>query len=542
MIVVTEPAAAANPVQDPERLLALRETGLLDSPAEEAFDRLTRLAARALGAPIALLSFVDAERQFFKSAVGLPDHLATARQMPLTQSLCKHVVRTGEPLLLGDISAEDVCVLADGLPLTSDERALTTLNVRAYAGVPLTSADGHTLGSLCVLDSRPRDWTDDEVALLNDLAAAARSELALRRALRETDEERRAREVLLQSTGEGIYGIDQQGRCTFLNNAAAGMLRLDPDEALGLNMHELVHHSRADGTPYPEAECPIFQASRQGIGCRLDDEVLWRSDGVMVPVEYASSPVIDGGYIRGAVVTFNNIAARKRLEALRDDLTDMMVHDLRTPLTSVLTGLQTLAAFGGLNPEQEELVGIASGGARTLLGMVNDLLDISKMESGTFAPERQPVEAASLVGQSMAQVALLARQKRVTLESRAAPGLPVVAADEEKLRRVLVNLLGNAIKFTPTGGTITVCAERRGNDNLVFSVADTGEGIPADAVERVFDKFAQVESRRAGRKMSTGLGLTFCKMAVEAHGGRIGVDSELGKGSVFWFTLPLPGD
>jgi two-component system sensor histidine kinase/response regulator len=115
--------------------------------------------------------------------------------------------------------------------------------------------------------------------------------------------------------------------------------------------------------------------------------------------------------------------------------------------------------------------------------------------------------------------------------------LPPFSGDEDKLRRTLVNLLGNAIKFTPFGGTITAAAELQ-EDVLLFSIHDTGEGIPPEAFDRIFDKFGQVENRKAGRKMSTGLGLTFCKLAVEAHGGRIWVESRSGEGSAFYFTIP----
>src|SRR5439155_23153720 len=131
-------------------------------------------------------------------------------------------------------------------------------------------------------------------------------------------------------------------------------------------------------------------------------------------------------------------------------------------------------------------------------------------------------------------------QKELTLNQEIAPDVETVYADEEKLIRTLVNLLGNAIKFTPVGGSVALTVRRseRGRA-LLFSVRDTGEGIPAEAFERIFEKFGQVESRQAGRKMSTGLGLTFCKMVLEAHGGRIWVESELGKGSTFRCAVPL---
>ena len=229
----------------------------------------------------------------------------------------------------------------------------------------------------------------------------------------------------------------------------------------------------------------------------------------------------------------------RELERLRDDLTYMIVHDLRTPLTSLLSGLQTVPLVGDLNATQSEMLEIATDGGETLLGMINDLLDVEKMEQESVPLSLAPLSADTLITQACTQVTLLASAEDLTLRPEIAPAMPTFSGDEDKLRRTLVNLIGNAIKFTPRGGTVTVGASCGSANDLLFFVRDTGEGIPEDALERIFEKFGQVENRQAGRKMSTGLGLTFCKLAVEAHGGRIWAESTPGVGSVFFFTLPL---
>lgn len=235
-----------------------------------------------------------------------------------------------------------------------------------------------------------------------------------------------------------------------------------------------------------------------------------------------------------------NYQRLQQLETLRDDLTHMIIHDLRTPLTSLLTGLQTLAFSENLDETDREVLAMSVGGGRTLLGMINDLLDISKMEDGSLILESSSISPQSIVEQAVEQIASLVKEKQITLRYEIEAGLPDIVLDEEKVRRTLVNLLGNAVKFTPVGGTITISADScHQEDALCFSVRDTGEGIPREAFGRIFEKFGQAVSRKEGRKMSTGLGLTFCKMAVEAHGGRIWVESELGVGSEFLFTLPL---
>jgi signal transduction histidine kinase len=235
-----------------------------------------------------------------------------------------------------------------------------------------------------------------------------------------------------------------------------------------------------------------------------------------------------------------NLRKLRELEKLRDDLTHMIVHDLRTPLTCLLTGLHTLGVSARLDEDGKECLQMSISGGETLLRMVNDLLDISKMEEGSLRLEYGEPAPGTLIEDAVRQVASLAREKNLTLLREVAADVPGFRADEEKLQRVLVNLLGNAVKFTPVGGRITVSARPdESGKEILFSVQDTGEGIPKDAFGRIFEKFGQVESRRQRKMMSTGLGLTFCKMAVEAHGGRIWVESELGKGSTFLFTVPL---
>jgi hypothetical protein len=167
-------------IRSQERLAALQRTGLLDSPYEEVFDRLTRLVSKSLGAPVALISLVDADRQWFKSAVGLPEPWASRRETPLSHSFCRHVVASGEPLVVTDARAH---------PLVRTNRAVTELGVVAYAGIPLVTSDGHALGALCTIDGQPREWTAEQLEILGDLAAAVIAEIELRRKVQELQTE-----------------------------------------------------------------------------------------------------------------------------------------------------------------------------------------------------------------------------------------------------------------------------------------------------------------------------------------------------------------
>ena len=226
----------------------------------------------------------------------------------------------------------------------------------------------------------------------------------------------------------------------------------------------------------------------------------------------------------------------KRLEAmekLRDDMRNMIVHDLRTPLTSLLLGMELLETTG-LTASQQEMLTLAIGGGRTLLGMINDLLDVEKMESGTAHLHYADVSAAPMIAAAIDQVAALAREAGTVIVTEVAASLPAFAADEKKITRTLVNLIGNAIKYAGRG-TVTVTASHSVDGHVRFAVRDTGSGIPREAFQSIFEKFRQLEHNKVG----TGLGLAFCKLAVEAHGGRIEVESEAGIGSTFAFELPV---
>lgn len=235
-----------------------------------------------------------------------------------------------------------------------------------------------------------------------------------------------------------------------------------------------------------------------------------------------------------------NFERLQQLERQKEDLTQMIVHDLRTPLSSLILGMQTLSVVGDLNEEQNEVLGMTLAGGQTLLGLINGLLDVTKMESGAMTLELGVVHPAELVAEAATQVAQLAEERGLGLVQEIEPDVPPFSGDAGLLRRTLVNLAGNAIKFTPHGGTVSVLVRREASPPaIVFSVVDTGEGMPPEAAGYIFEKFGQVESRKGGRTASTGIGLTFCRLAVEAHGGEIGVTSELGKGSTFTFSIPI---
>ena len=230
----------------------------------------------------------------------------------------------------------------------------------------------------------------------------------------------------------------------------------------------------------------------------------------------------------------DNYNQLRKLEALRDSLTHMVVHDMRSPLAIVQMSLEMLKTMlTGLSEPESKLLEGALRGAQAMNRMTTQLLDVSRLEAGQMPLNNTACDLAAIAQAALEAISPLLGDRHAVLEARE----PLTAVcDAVLLRRVLDNLLSNALKFTPPGKEITLSIVREG-DSAQLAVTDTGPGIPEEFHQKIFEKFSQIAGEQQSK--GTGLGLTFCKLAVEAHGGKIGVDSEVGRGSTFWFTLPL---
>ncbi len=395
-----------------ERLSRLRATGLLDAPTEEAFDRLSRLASRLLNAPLSTVTLVDSDRQFYMSCEGVPEPLATTRSTPLEFSFCKHTVVLGRPLIVPDTRVH---------PDVRDNPAIEQFGVAAYAGIPLLTADGHALGTLCVMDFKVRHWTEDEVRNLTDLAASVSTEIEL---------------------------------------------RMDIAERVQIE-HEL-----------------------------------------------------------------------QRTIRLRDEVLGIVSHDLRNPVHTIQLSseflLDVLPADEAGTPTRSHL-GIIRRAARQMDRMISDLLDAATIAAGHLSMAPRPHSAAALLRSACEGLRPIVEEKGIRFAFEGGDEQALVHADPDRVLQVLSNLAGNAVKFTPEGGCVTLVLES-GEGHATFSVSDTGPGIPPGQLPHVFEQFWQAD--RAGRS-GTGLGLSIAHGIVAAHGGRIWVDSVPDQGATFYFTLPL---
>jgi len=370
-------------------------------------------------------------------------------------------------------------------------------------------------------------------------------------ALRESEERIR---LLLDSTAEAIYGLDREGRCTFCNPATLRWLGYEKgDDLLGKKMHSVIHHSHEDGSSYPEKDCRIYNSMRQSEGFHSDEEVFWRADGASFPVEYWAYPIRKEGETVGAVVTFLDITERKRAQAAlteakeaaeaasraKSEFLANMSHEIRTPMNGII-GMTELALDTSLSAEQRGYLDLVKSSADSLLHLINDILDFSKIEAGKLELEKTEFAIRDLFDDTLKTLAMRTEKKPLELTARMSPQVPrTLIGDPTRLRQLIVNLVGNAIKFTEKGYILVdteVEAVSGGEVRLHISVSDTGIGIPLDKRQSIFESFAQVDGSTTRRFGGTGLGLTISRQLVELMGGRIWVESELGIGSRFQFT------
>jgi len=382
------------------------------------------------------------------------------------------------------------------------------------------------------------------------LDATARS---LERANRAFAGANRRLNLILQSASEGICGVDRDERITFANPAACAMTGYGHDELLGRSLHALLHHTRADGTPSPTIDCPVFEVLRTGESRAGVDDIYWRKDGSSFPVEFAASPMVEDGRVEGAVVVFHEIAERKRAEeALRQakaaaeaasraksEFLANMSHEIRTPMNAIL-GLVHLQQQTELTARQRDYAQKIRMSAQSLLGILNDILDFSKVEAGKLELERVEFRLDDLLQNLAVIVGTAAQDKDIEVLFSVGPEVPVdLVGDPLRLQQVLINLAGNAIKFTDAGEVVVsvraveVTEEKA---KLTFSIRDTGIGIDAEHKERLFQAFSQADSSTTRRYGGTGLGLAICTRLVMLMGGTMDVESEPGKGSDFHFT------
>ncbi|GAB6042485.1 hybrid sensor histidine kinase/response regulator [Endothiovibrio diazotrophicus] len=367
--------------------------------------------------------------------------------------------------------------------------------------------------------------------------------------------------LVLDTVAEGIYAIDREGRCILANGACVQLLGYQrADELLGHDMHRLIHHSHRDGTVHPSEACPVHGVVVSGEPYTCEEDLFWRKDGSALAVAYSAAPLLEEGAVAGAVVSFRDITERQAMEEglrrakeqaeaanlAKSEFLATMSHEIRTPMNAII-GMADLLAETDLDDEQYNYVEVFQRAGGSLLALINDILDLSKVEAGQLGIDHLSFDLYELIEGACEIMALRASEKGIELACEVAPRVPrYLRGDPSRLRQILVNLLGNAVKFTERGRVDVTVGEPITDERgirLRFSVADTGSGIPKERVDAIFDPFTQGDSSTTRRYGGSGLGLAICRHLVELMGGTIEVESSPGVGSTFRFTARfLPGE
>ena len=542
--------AAPLPANEAQRLEALRALNLLDTPPEERFDRITRLAARILNVPMACVALVDEKRDFFKSRYGF-DLVEADRE----NTFCPYTILENKQMVVPDAKLDT---------RFANSRFVTEKpNVRFYVGNPIAAADGSLVGTLCVMDHQPRVPSAEDLAVLRDLSLIAQielnhGELATAYKIQQQTEEKlrlseaRFREVV-DLPGKFVWETTLEGKTLFISNRV--------HEVLGYSAEEMRKRGFFEGMVEEDAviaTAKFYYAAQKGQGF---SDLEFRSktkNGNIIWLTARGTPMYDqdGKTVIAYRGICEDITERKQISQelitakdaaetanrAKSEFLANMSHEIRTPMNAIV-GMTGLLLGTNLNSEQRDYSQTIRQSADTLLTIISEILDFSKIEAGKLELEDHAFDLAVLVEEAIDCVALQASEKGVDLFWQIAPELPPgFSGDVTRIRQILVNLLANAVRFTAKGDvSINVSkAESEGGDHFVlFSVWDTGIGIPADKIDRLFQSFSQVDASTTRKFGGTGLGLAISRKLTELMGGNIWVESEHGKGSVFHVAIPL---
>jgi len=347
----------------------------------------------------------------------------------------------------------------------------------------------------------------------------------------------RQQEILLNSVGDGICGLDRNGLVSFANPAAAGLLGVSASNIAGRAVHELLHGYAPAGSQCGD-DCTLLRATgRLQLMATASEDTFYRVDGSPFRVDYSLTPILDHGRLSGTVLSFRDISQRYALDRLKDEFVSTVSHELRTPLTAIrgALGLLEHGSLVTLNDKASNLLRIAVANSDRLVRLINDILDLEKLKSGRERLTFKKVHLSQIVRQSIDYMAPVADAAGVHLihDNTQAE----VAADPDRLLQVLTNLLSNAVKFSPRNSTVSVLM-RPDVNGVTLSVVDPGRGIPADKLESIFGRFQQVDASDARQKGGTGLGLAICRTIVHQHSGRIWAERNPVRGSAFRVFLP----
>ncbi len=476
-------------------------------------------------------------------ADGLNSHLRIAAERGPTSDRLRRILseQPGASILAHSHRQREVTVIDLSLPgtlgsLQSATAELNALGWQTLIGIPLLHRD-QSLGVMCLLTHQVRAVSPFDMALYASMGHQVAGAISNAQLFQATLDERSRLKALIGASRDGIVLNSVNGTILVMNLHALMLLRLPgtADDWVNQPISQAIAAMR-HAAPQA-ARATLREMRRLKTGAEPMAEGDYEVEGR--PIHWQSLPVHVGLRPMGRLILMRDMTEERALEQVRKDMTHTMVHDLRNPLAGIVAALHMVldGYLGDVPPRQREVLTIAQGSSERMMSLVNAILDVDRLESGRMPLTLVTVNTADLIRQAVQVQSALAHNKKIQLECDLPPGLPLVEADLNLIQRVLENLIGNALKFTPEGGCVRVAA-RQAQEPLdaaivLISISDTGPGIPLEIQSQLFQKFVTGGQQEHG----SGLGLAFCKLAVEAHQQHIWVDSSTSKGTTFTFSL-----
>ena len=527
------------PKNENERLSALQRLNILDTEAEERFDRITRVASTHFNVPIALVSLIDANRQWFKSCVGL-DASETSREV----SFCGHAILQEDVFVINDATQDDR--FKDNPLVTGDPHVIF------YAGVPLTTLDGTHPGTLCLIDNKPRDFTEGDKAFLKDLAKWVEVEMNIHDTKNLVDEIENEKHKLIETktrlelatkcAGIGIWDWDVTNNILIWDEKMYDLYGVTREAFSG------AYEAWQNGL-HPEDKDRAVAELQAALDGEDEFDTTFRvvhPDGAIRYIRAFGRVDRDEAKNHLKVVGVNyDISEDKEIDKAKTEFVSLASHQLRTPLATINWYLELLEdpdeGFESLSEDQKKYISQINHSNERMTELVNALLNVSRIDVQDYAIQAQDTDVVSIAEDVFAEVQNKTNEKRLIIKKEFSSDSIMMFSDPTLLRIIFQNLLTNAVKYTPEDGTVTLQIKHDNASGYDIEVSDTGIGIPESDKKNIFSKLFRAENARKSEIEGTGLGIYIMKSIIEEAGGTVSFESEVHKGTTFYVHFPSNG-
>jgi len=527
------------PDDDEQRVAALRKYQVFNDEPEPVFDRICELACTMFNVPIAHISFLDEDSELVKSSMGLGDQVI---RVDRSMSLCAITVLNGNSTVIPNALLDERLA---GHPYVYGEFGL-----RAYAGSPILSSDGHIVGTMCLVSREVRDFSEHEISLLEGLARVVAEQLELR--LENLEHNNRQKSIqnrliaseahlrcILDTMADGVCIVNENGITTYINQMA--------EQIFGVNLLQMQSRSyndslwinlRLDGSVLPIEEHPMYTMLKTGAPVYDREIGIAKPEQDIFYISVNAVPLLsDQNELSGGVCTFIDVTARRKLMKEKDDFISIASHELKTPITSLGASLQLIKKMKDnlASPMLPKLIELANESMERLNNLVGNLLDANNINIGALRLNSKAFNIYEMIDACCQQLRLAGEYPLMITGDRSLR----MYADQERIRQVVVNLINNAIKYAPESRVIEINISTQ--DGMAkISVEDQGKGIDIEKIPHLFDRYYRADYKSL-HYSGLGLGLYISADIIRRHGGEIGVNSAPGRGACFWFTAPLSG-